>query len=279
MPVAVQPGENPVESKRNSCQIGNQGSTQLNGPDANTQTQGNAKPTPKSPNPRAFLNQLHSDVTRLEFAHYDSNGDGKIKGVDFANSIAAAADVRSVDKYLDRVGFFYVFWGFCMRPEGWMLGFGWGGLWRVVAIASRSRSCFLGPAAANARASRRRHPTAAVISNQAPRAGRRPAPPARPAPFPRTTGWPPPLSRPIQVDAMDPKLREAPISFADFSTLAHVRRHLHRLTFALEFSHRIGRHVERADLVGGGRGWAPASQPSGAAGSCLCPSNGPGSTT
>jgi len=63
----------------------------------------NPNPTQPKPQPQAFLNQLHDDVTRLEYAHYDSNGDGYIKGVDFANSIAAAADVRSVDKYLDRV--------------------------------------------------------------------------------------------------------------------------------------------------------------------------------
>lgn len=66
-------------------------------------------PPSHPPNPpsrlgiRAFLNQLHSDVVRLEFAHYDSNGDGFIKGIDFANSIAAAADVQSVDEFLDRV--------------------------------------------------------------------------------------------------------------------------------------------------------------------------------
>jgi hypothetical protein len=61
-------------------------------------------PPPADSPPRAFLTQLHSDVVRLTFAHYDANGDGKIKGVDFANSIAAAADIKSVDKYFKRVG-------------------------------------------------------------------------------------------------------------------------------------------------------------------------------
>ena len=58
-------------------------------------------PSPHS-TPRDFLHQLHDDVTRLEFAHYDHNGDGFLLGVDFANSIAAAADVRHVDKFLDK---------------------------------------------------------------------------------------------------------------------------------------------------------------------------------
>jgi len=48
---------------------------------------------------------------------------------------------------------------------------------------------------------------------------------------------------------MDPKLRDTLITYPEFSTLAHLRRHLHRLTFALEFSARIGRPVERSDLV------------------------------
>lgn len=101
---------------------------------------------------KAFLNQLHSDMVRLEFAHYDSNGDGRIRGIDFANSIAAAADLTRVDEFLDKAA------------------------------------------------------------------------------------------------AMGPELQDAQITFKDFSSLAYIRRHLHRLTFALEFCHRMGRPVEKADF-------------------------------
>ncbi|KIY99536.1 hypothetical protein MNEG_8424 [Monoraphidium neglectum] len=48
---------------------------------------------------------------------------------------------------------------------------------------------------------------------------------------------------------MEPQLQDARISFAEFSSLAHVRRHLHRLAFAIEFSQRIGRPVERQDFA------------------------------
>lgn len=41
--------------------------------------------------------------------------DGFIKGIDFANSIAAAADIRSIDKFLDRVGALCCgVWGSCL---------------------------------------------------------------------------------------------------------------------------------------------------------------------
>jgi len=51
---------------------------------------------------RAFISELHSDVRRLEFAHYDTNGDGTCSAEDFATSLATAADVRVVDQLLDR---------------------------------------------------------------------------------------------------------------------------------------------------------------------------------
>ena len=60
-------------------------------------------PTPHS-HPRAFLEQLHDDITRLEFAHYDVAGAGRIRGADFARSVAAAADIKTVDAYLNKVG-------------------------------------------------------------------------------------------------------------------------------------------------------------------------------
>ncbi|KIY99537.1 hypothetical protein MNEG_8425 [Monoraphidium neglectum] len=51
---------------------------------------------------KAFLHQLHADVTRLEFSHYDVDGDGYIRGLDFGMSIAGAADIKSADCYLDK---------------------------------------------------------------------------------------------------------------------------------------------------------------------------------
>ena len=52
---------------------------------------------------RDFLHQLHDDIVRLEFAHYDYKHNGTILAVDFANSIAAAAEIRHVDRVLDKV--------------------------------------------------------------------------------------------------------------------------------------------------------------------------------
>jgi len=52
---------------------------------------------------RDFLHQLYDDIVRLEFAHYDYKHSGTILAVDFANSIAAAAEIRHVDKVLDKV--------------------------------------------------------------------------------------------------------------------------------------------------------------------------------
>lgn len=51
---------------------------------------------------RDFISELHSDVRRLEFAHYDVSGDGECSAEDFATSLVTAADVRAVDHLLDR---------------------------------------------------------------------------------------------------------------------------------------------------------------------------------
>ncbi|KAG2451387.1 hypothetical protein HYH02_003988 [Chlamydomonas schloesseri] len=50
-----------------------------------------------------FLTKLHEEVVKLEFAHYDNMGRGSMAPVDFARSLVATADVRQVDKLLDRV--------------------------------------------------------------------------------------------------------------------------------------------------------------------------------
>ncbi len=52
----------------------------------------------------SFLVSLHEEVVRLEFAHYDVAGRGSIPALDFARSLVATADVRHVDKLLDKVG-------------------------------------------------------------------------------------------------------------------------------------------------------------------------------
>jgi hypothetical protein len=51
---------------------------------------------------RGFISELHSDVRRLEFAHYDVNGDGECSAEDFATSLVTAADVKMVDHLLDK---------------------------------------------------------------------------------------------------------------------------------------------------------------------------------
>ena len=48
---------------------------------------------------------------------------------------------------------------------------------------------------------------------------------------------------------MDAALKTARVSFAEFAALAYVRRHLHRVAFALDFNRRIGRPVDRALLA------------------------------
>lgn len=50
-----------------------------------------------------FVKDLHKEITRLEFLHYDHQGRGSISARDFALSMVAAADVICVNRYLDRV--------------------------------------------------------------------------------------------------------------------------------------------------------------------------------
>jgi hypothetical protein len=169
---------------------------------------------------RAFLAQLNADVTRLEFAHYDANGDGKIRGVDFARSVAAAADIRSVDKYLDKV----LLLDACVCV--WEGGGGAEGAW------CRRRGAEL-LATAQMWSTRNKCP---ALENDAPTNA-----PARKTENNR--------NKKNKVDAMDTRLKDAPVTFADFAALAAVRRRLHRLAFALEFCGRVGRPVRRADLA------------------------------
>lgn len=49
-----------------------------------------------------FLTKLQDGMLKLEFAHY-ALAKPYITGADFANSIVTAADIRIVDKYLDKV--------------------------------------------------------------------------------------------------------------------------------------------------------------------------------
>jgi len=50
-----------------------------------------------------FVRDLHKEITRLEFLHYDHQECGTISARDFALSMVAAADVIRVNQYLDRV--------------------------------------------------------------------------------------------------------------------------------------------------------------------------------
>ncbi|KAJ4957591.1 hypothetical protein NE237_024702 [Protea cynaroides] len=50
-----------------------------------------------------FLRNLHDEILRLEFAHYDYKLRGTISAKDFALSMVASADVRHINKFLDRV--------------------------------------------------------------------------------------------------------------------------------------------------------------------------------
>ncbi|GMP36810.1 hypothetical protein CsSME_00008815 [Camellia sinensis var. sinensis] len=50
-----------------------------------------------------FLRDLHDEILRLEFAHYDYKSQGTITAKDFALSMVASADMRQVNKFLDRV--------------------------------------------------------------------------------------------------------------------------------------------------------------------------------
>ncbi|XP_011017911.1 PREDICTED: calcium uptake protein 1 homolog, mitochondrial-like [Populus euphratica] len=50
-----------------------------------------------------FLRDLHDEILRLEFAHYDYRSCGTISAKDFALSLVASADIRHISKLLDRV--------------------------------------------------------------------------------------------------------------------------------------------------------------------------------
>ncbi|KAF5938357.1 hypothetical protein HYC85_022616 [Camellia sinensis] len=50
-----------------------------------------------------FLRSLHDEMVRLEFAHYDYKSRGTISPKDFALSMVASADMRHLNKLLDRV--------------------------------------------------------------------------------------------------------------------------------------------------------------------------------
>ncbi|XP_049382629.1 calcium uptake protein, mitochondrial-like [Solanum stenotomum] len=50
-----------------------------------------------------FLRDLHNEISRLEFAHYDYKSQGSISAKDFTLSMVASADISHIDKFLDRV--------------------------------------------------------------------------------------------------------------------------------------------------------------------------------
>lgn len=50
-----------------------------------------------------FLDDLHHEMTRLEFSHYDYKKRGSISAKDFALSMVASADLSHLSKLLDRV--------------------------------------------------------------------------------------------------------------------------------------------------------------------------------
>ncbi|MED6206112.1 hypothetical protein PIB30_023977 [Stylosanthes scabra] len=50
-----------------------------------------------------FLRNLHEEILRLEFSHYDHNKKGTISAKDFALSLVASADINHINRLLDRV--------------------------------------------------------------------------------------------------------------------------------------------------------------------------------
>lgn len=50
-----------------------------------------------------FLRKLHDEIVRLEFSHYDYRSQGTISAKDFALSMVASADIKHVNKLLERV--------------------------------------------------------------------------------------------------------------------------------------------------------------------------------
>ncbi|KAL2635960.1 hypothetical protein R1flu_007439 [Riccia fluitans] len=52
---------------------------------------------------KKFLHELHEEIIRLEFSHYDLNDQGTISAQDFGLSMIAAADLTSLSELLGRV--------------------------------------------------------------------------------------------------------------------------------------------------------------------------------
>ncbi|CAK9134298.1 unnamed protein product [Ilex paraguariensis] len=50
-----------------------------------------------------FLRDLHDEILRLEFAHYDFKSQGNISAKDFVLSMVASADMRHINQFLARV--------------------------------------------------------------------------------------------------------------------------------------------------------------------------------
>uniref|UniRef100_A0A7N0RG71 EF-hand domain-containing protein n=1 Tax=Kalanchoe fedtschenkoi TaxID=63787 RepID=A0A7N0RG71_KALFE len=50
-----------------------------------------------------FLRDLHDEILKLEFSHYDYKNSGSILAKDFALSLVASADISHINKFLDRV--------------------------------------------------------------------------------------------------------------------------------------------------------------------------------
>ncbi|XXG52047.1 hypothetical protein AAC387_Pa03g0467 [Persea americana] len=50
-----------------------------------------------------FLKDLHDEILRLEFTHYDFKLQGTISAKDFALSMVASADINQINRFLDRV--------------------------------------------------------------------------------------------------------------------------------------------------------------------------------
>ena len=51
---------------------------------------------------KSFLHELRTEISLLEFTHYDFNNDGSIGATDFAHSIVAGASVRKLQHFIDR---------------------------------------------------------------------------------------------------------------------------------------------------------------------------------
>ncbi|EIE18603.1 hypothetical protein COCSUDRAFT_20509, partial [Coccomyxa subellipsoidea C-169] len=51
----------------------------------------------------AFCTELHAELVRLEFLHYDIKGQGYISGTSFAHSLVSHCNMRNVDHFLSRI--------------------------------------------------------------------------------------------------------------------------------------------------------------------------------